>query len=298
MPVPLQVTDVRVRSLDLDFHEVSWKLVNTTVDVLDYTFQVLRSESPSGPFSALAPPFEDRYIFIDNIVQVANRWRQYFYVIRTTHKASGDFLDTTAVAKEPDPDLIALELRRHMQLLFNEFAGRRCWVLPVRTFGQRCDCWSPSLQKRTRSGCRLCFDTSFVRGYLSPIESWLQLDPSPKTTQPTPVGKLQQSNTTMRMADYPPLKPDDLIIEPENRRWRVIKVSQTEHLRARVHQEVELHEIPPKDIEFSIPLILDGALRDLWLSPQRNYTNPSSLESFDREQAPGVFSLYDIKVGP
>jgi hypothetical protein len=298
VPVPLQVTDVRIRSLDLDFHEMSWKLVNTTVDVLDYTFQVLRSESPSGPFTALTPPFEDRYIFIDNIIQVADRWRQYFYVIRTTHKATGDFLDTTAAAKEPDPDLIALELRRHMQLLFNEFAGRRCWVLPVRTFGQRCDCWSASLQKKTRSGCRLCFDTSFVRGYLSPVESWLQVDPSPKTTQPIPVGKLQQSNTTMRMADYPPLKPNDLIIEPENRRWRVTKVSQTEHLRARVHQEVELHEIPPKDIEFSIPLILDDALRDLWLSPQRNYTNPSSLESFDREQAPQVFSLYDIKVGP
>src|SRR4051812_40471268 len=133
MPVLLQVKDVRVRSLDLDFHEVSWKLANTTQDVLDYTFQVLRSESPSGPFEPICVPFQDAYLFIDNTVQVAHRWRQYFYIIRVAQKASGDVLDTAPVSKEPEPDLIAMELRRHMQLLFTEFAGRRCWILPART---------------------------------------------------------------------------------------------------------------------------------------------------------------------
>lgn len=293
MSVQLKVRELRVCSLDLDFHEVSWVIENTTQDVLDYTFQVLRSESPSGPFSPLSPPFEDRYLFIDNIIQVADRWRKYFYILRITNKTSSDFKDTDPVSKDPEPDLIALELRRHMQLLFQEFAGRRCWVLPVRTFGQRCGCWSESLQKRTRSGCRTCFDTGFVRGYLSPIESWIQMDPSPKVTQSTNIGKIQQSNTTMRMSNYPPLKPDDLVIEPENRRWRITKVSQTEHGRAGIHQEVELHEIPAKDIEFAIPLILDGALKDLWLNPARNYTNPQNLENFEQNEVPRIFSLYN-----
>jgi hypothetical protein len=298
VPVFLRVKDLRVRSLDLDFHEVSWKLENTTEDVLDFSFQVLRSESPSGPFQPLAPAFQDQYIFIDNIIQVTHRWRKYFYVLRVTHRASGDFKDTDPVSKDPDPDLIALELRRHMQLLFREFAGRRCWVLPVRTFGMRCECWSEVLQKRTRSGCRTCFDTSFVRGYMSPIESWIQMDPSPKTEQPSNVGKLQQSNTTMRMANYPPLKPGDLVIEPENRRWRVVQVSQTEQLRATVHQEVQLHEIPPKDIEFAIPLVLDQALKDLWLSPSRNFSNPQNLENFEAEEIPKVFALYNTTYPP
>jgi hypothetical protein len=295
MPVLLKVKNLRVRSLDLDFHEVSWEVENTTQDVLDYTFQVLRSESPSGPFDVLSPAFRDKYIFIDNAIQVADRWRRYFYAIRVTHVSDGDFKDTDPVSKDPDPDLIALELRRHMQLLFHEFAGRRCWVLPVRTFGMRCECWNQTLQKRTRSGCRTCFDTGFVRGYLSPIESWIQVDPSPKTNQPASISKMQQSSTTMRMADYPPLKPDDLVIEPENRRWKVAKVSQTEHGRARITQEVEMRECEPKDVEFAVPLVLDEALRDLWFNPQRNYTNPSNLENFEADEVPRVFSLYNLR---
>lgn len=298
MSVSIRIKDLKVRSLDLNFHEISWSIENTSEDILDYTFQILRSESPNGPFEPLSVAFKDRYFFIDNIIQVAHRWRTYFYVLRITHIPSGDSQDAPATTLEPEPDLIALEIRRHLQLLFREYAGRRTWVLPVRTFGQRCECWNKILNKRTRSGCITCFDTGFVYGYMSPIEIWGQIDPSPKSEQNTNVGAQHQSNTTGKFGAYPPLKPDDLVIEPENRRWRVIQVSQTEQLRSRVMQEVQLHEIPKKDIEFSIPLKMNTALKDLWLSPARNYTNPTNLETFESEEIPGIFSLYQTTYPP
>lgn len=296
MGVLLALRAFRVRSLDIDYNELTWKLVDTSEDVFDYTFQVLRSESPEGPFDALTPPFQDRYIFVDNTLSTGNRWRKYFYKVRIARvDTPADFVDSDPVAKEPDPDLVTLELRRHMQLLFQEFAGRRCWILPARTFGQRCSCWNPKLRQRTRSGCATCFDTGFVRGYMHPIEQWLQIDPSPKTKQVMPVGNSQQVNTSMRMAYYPPVNPDDVVIEAENRRWKVISVSMTEKGRAVLHQEVQLHEIPPKDIEFSIPLDLNAALKDLWLSPSRNFTNPQQLDTFMDSEMPNIFSLYEPK---
>jgi hypothetical protein len=293
MGVPLVVKDLRVRSLDVDFNELTWKLEDTSEDTLDYNFQVQRSESPNGPFDNLAVAFQDRYSFVDNTLTGGHRWRKYFYQLLVTRVTTGDSDVFGPVSKDPDPDLTALELRRHMQLLFREFAGRRCWVLPVRTFGQRCSCWNPTLRSRTRTGDLACFDTGFVRGYLHPIESWIQMDPSPKTEQNTNVGAQQQVNTTARLAWYPPLKPRDVIIEPENRRWRVVQVNQTEQGRAAVHQEVQLHEIPPKDIEFAIPLNLSEALKDLWLNPSRNYTNPMKLEAFMDGEIPKIFSLYN-----
>jgi hypothetical protein len=296
MGVPLALKDLRVRSLDIDFNELSWKLVDTSEDVFDYTFQVLRSESPEGPFDKLTPPFQDHYLFIDNTLTTGNRWRKYFYKVLIARLADPtDQKESAVVSKDPDADLQALEIRRHMQLLFQEHAGRRCWVLPVRTFGQRCSCWNPNTRTRNRSGCRTCYDTSFVRGYLHPIEQWLQIDPSAKTKQTSNVGNQQQSNTTMRMAWYPPLKPDDLIIEAENRRWKVVTVSQTEKGRAALHQEVQLHELPPKDVEFTIELDLTLALRDLWISPSRNFTNPQNLEAFMDAEIPNIFSLYERK---
>lgn len=293
MPVPVEISRLRVTSLDVDFHEVSWAVSSTTIDILDYQFQVLRSESPEGPYDELTPPFEDRYIFVDNIMLVAHRWRRYSYKLRVIEKTSGDTRDFGPVAHEPEPDLIAIELRRHIRILMREFAGRRCIILPVRTFGQRCtDCWNSVIQKRTKSGCLTCFDTSFVRGYMYPIESFIQIDPSPKSQQHNNTGETQQDNTTMRFGYYPKVKPYDLVVEPENIRWRVIEQTQTEHSRAAVHQEVKLHRIPEKDIEYAIPVSFDQALRNLFFTPARNFTNPQNLSNFMNEEIPGIFSLY------
>ena len=165
----LKLVNIRVRSLDTDYNEISWSLESSRIDVLDYSFQILRSESEAGPFEPVCAPFKDRYVFIDTAVRADHRWRVYFYVIRVTRDATGEVSDSSPVSREPEPDLIALEIRRHISLLMVEHAGRRCWVLPVRTFGQFCTCYNETLQKKTRSNCGLCFDTWFIRGYLSPI---------------------------------------------------------------------------------------------------------------------------------
>ncbi len=293
MPVPIELNKLRVTSLDVDFHEVTWRVAPTTRDIFDFEFQVLRSESPEGPWDVLTEPFQDRYTFIDNALQVAHRWRNYQYLIRVTEKSSGDKKDFGPVGHEPDPDILATELRRHIRLLMQEFAGRRCIVLPVRTFGQRCpDCWNFTLQQRTKSGCITCFDTGFARGYLHPIETFIQVDPSSKAQQHTNLGEQQQDNTTMRLGFYPTLKPGDVIIEAENLRWRVFGQTQTEHSRAVVHQEVTVHAIPTKDIEFSIPVSFSEALPNLYFTPARNFTNPFNLNNFESEELPGIFDLY------
>lgn len=295
----IDVRGLKVRSLDLDIFEVSWEVADTTLDMLDYTFQVLRSESPSGPFDEVSAPFSDRYVFVDNIVYVGDRWRMLHYIIRTTHIPSGKVQDFGPIAHEPEPDLIALELRRHMQLLFHEFTGRRCWVLPVRTFGQRCPaCWDNRLYKRIKSQCVTCFDTGFARGYMSPIETWVQFEPSAKSEQTTSVGAMQQSNTTARLGYYPPLKPRDVIVEPENRRWRVTAISMTEQVRAPVHQEIQVHEIPPRDIEFEIPLDLGQALRDVFFSPPRNFSNPQNTSSVTDAEWASVLDLFSRGPSP
>lgn len=289
----LKVKSFKVRSLDLDFHELSWEIENTTKDPLDYTFQLLRSESPEGPFEPLSNEFEDRYLFIDNFLQSKHRWRALYYKLLVRQKSDDTTKSFGPYTKEPEPDLIAIELRKHLQLLMREFAGRRCWLLPTRTFGPRCpNCWNEELQKRTRSGCLTCYDTGFLRGYLHPIETWIQIDPSPKADQPSNVGKLQQVNTTARMANYPIVKPRDIIIEGENRRWRIISQSQTEQGRAPVTQELQLHEIPQGDIEFRIPLKMDEALKDVFLNPPRNYTNPHNMQNFLDEEIPAIYDLY------
>lgn len=292
MPVTIQIRKFKVTSLDVDFHELSWEVANTTEDILEYNFQVLRSEGAEGPYKPLTDSFEDRYSFVDNLVLSLHRWRQFFYKLLVTEKVSGDIKEFGPVSQEPEPDIMAIELRRHIRLLFREFAGRRCIILPTRTFGQRCECYDPELDKRTRSGCITCFDTGFVRGYMHPIEAFIQVDPSAKSEQNLNVGTTQQDNTTCRLGYWPPIKPRDVIVEPENKRWRVVQQNQTEHSRAPVHQEVSIHRIPESDIEFRIPVHFEDALKNLFLTPARNFTNPHNLQAFEDEEIPDIFSLY------
>lgn len=294
----ISIDEIGVRSLDVDLFHITWKVRSTSEDLLDYTFQVLRSEGPGGPFDAISPEMDDRFSFVDNQILRSHDFRTWFYKIRIRAKQTGETREFGPADPGPDADLIAVELRKHMNLLFREFIGRRCWVFPVRTFGQRCGCWNATIQKRTQSHCHTCYDTGFVRGYMTPIESWISIDPDSKSEQNFNVGPTTQSNTTARMGFFPPLKPRDLVVEPENIRWRVMQVSGTEQVRAPVHQEFQIHKIPNSDIEYKIGFDPGDAISNLWLSPARNYTNPHSFEGFTDAEIPKVYSLYPSSYPP
>lgn len=295
----IEIAALRVRSLSVDFLHVSWRLQDTLEDVYDYTMEVQRSESANGPWDTITVPFKDRYSFQDRNVPYRNTLRTLFYRIRITHLPSGEVSFSDLADTQAPVDLITKEVRRHMGLLLKEFAGRRCWLLPVRTFGQRCGtCWNRVLSKKTKSGCLECYDTGFKRGFMAPVELFVQIDPSQSAKQPSSIGMLSQSDTTARCVDVDGIKSDDIIVEAENRRWRVMSVSQTEHGRASIHSELLLHEIQKGDVEYKyeIPVSLDD-LRDLALSPVRNFTNPSNLHTGVDEALPQTFALYDLARG-
>jgi hypothetical protein len=96
------------------------------------------------------------------------------------------------------------------------------------------------------------------------------------------------------MSAFPPLKPDDLIIEPENQRWKVRTVAMTEHGRAPILQNLKLHLVPSTDMEYRVPLDLGKALKDLSFNPTRNYVNPQNLGNDQVKEIdfPTIYQLY------
>lgn len=288
----LKIRSARVRSLDLDFHELSWELEATSDDPFDFTLRVLRSESQEGPFEQLGGEFQNRTSFVDNVLQIGHKWRRYYYTIRVVRRSDGAFVDYGPYSNEPEPDLMGAEVRRHVDLLMRQYAGRKVWVLPARTSGPRCSCWDSVLCEKVRSGCRECFGSGFAGGYLSPIEAWVQIDPSPKSDgQGSAIPPTQQVNTTLRMGYYPTLRPGDLIVELENRRWRVVSVTSTEKDRAALHQEALVHELDPGDVEFAIPINLAEAVRDVRTSMGRDPVL-TNFEGFGDEELSSALSLY------
>jgi hypothetical protein len=295
----LTFKNVKVRSFSLDFIEVTWEIEDTELDPHDFVCFVLRSESPMGPWDIIGGPFEDKYLFIDNRIDKLHRWRTLHYKIRSIRKSDPtDVAESEAASQTAEPDLIAEEIQRLERLLWQEFAGRRCFIFPARTFGQRCgNCYDgPDKGKgftsqRRRSGCLTCYDTGYVGGYLDPIETFMQIDPTTSNIQLTQIVERHPEDATARLPNFPLVKPRDLIVEAENKRWRVVRVTPTERLRSVVHQELVLHAIPLGDIEYKIPIRIED-LRNFEPSPMRNFVNPHSLENFEAAALHHVRYIY------
>ncbi len=284
------------RSFDLDHIDLFWEVESyaRSSDIITaYDFYVLRSESPEGPFDVLAGPFQDQYVFRDFSPNLIHKWRKLYYKLRIVHRPTQEEQIVGSASLIAEPDLIALEVQRQEDVLFRQFVGRRCWLFPVRTFGEKCTCFDRTLNRPTRSNCLMCFDTGYIGGYLRPIEFYLQFDPDAKNPSPTAIiGETQPRNTSARAISFPPIKPKDVIIEAENDRWKVVTATGTERLRHIVHQELTLHMVPKGDIEYKLPINLGDLANQAW-AEERNFTNPQHVD----DQTSDPFELLAVYNG-
>jgi len=244
---------VKVACSEPDYMDVSWDFDSGAQSSLSFTFLVERAESPAGPFELIAGPMRDRYAARDYMAPKRKVWRTLYYRV-TAQGVDGDELSDPTLCG-PRPPLDGLEMTRLHNVLLREYVGRQCVVLAVRTFGERCDvCYDRITGRRTASNCKTCYNTGFMRGFHRPILAYIQIDPSDKAQANGREFVSEQVFANARMGVYPLVKPRDIIVEREGKKWRVNSVRQTERLRSPIHQEVSLTLIPPGDIEYKIPL--------------------------------------------
>jgi len=291
----ISITKLDVRSYDLDHLDIFWEIPEVSESLEDYDFFVLRSiDGVAGPYRVLAGPFYNTFVFRDVDVHRLNKWRQYYYKIRVVHRASQKTQEFGPQWLRAQPDLLGMEFQRRELLLLREFSGRVAFLFPVLTFGERCGhCWDlgpkyNTIGRSKHQNCATCFDTTFVGGFASPIRFYLQIDPSPKAVQRTDLGEEQFNHTTARTTSFPPVKPKDIIVEAENRRWLVNDVASTEKLRSTVRQELKIFELPRDDIKMKVPVDFDLLAEH---SPRRAFSRPMSL------QAEGLDSVGDTLEG-
>ena len=276
----IEVIKLYARSFDLDHIDVFWEIADFDGYINQFDFYLEASESPLGPWTLLAGPFKDKYYFRDTTVPTHHKWRTLFYRLRIIDVLTEEEAIFGPTAQIPEPDLIALEVTRCEDVLFREFVGRKCWVFPVRTFGAKCLCYDRVSGKRTKSNCLNCYDTGFLGGYLSPIETFIQFDPNGKQGVSTQHGEKQDSPTTARLISFPPVKPKDIVVEAENVRWKVVSQSSPQRLRSLLHQELVLKEVSKDDAAYKLPINI-GDLRSLQISAARNFTNPQHPDADD-----------------
>lgn len=272
----LNVIRFYARSFDLDHINVFWEIEdNSAEDLIAFNFFLYKSESPGGPWgNPIVGPFQNKYFFQDTTTPTLHKDRRVFYKLKAVDKRNNEEKEWTT-SQIPEPDLMAMEIVRLEDLLLRQFVGRKCFIFPRRTFGPKCTCRSKTSMRETVSNCINCYNTGFLGGYMTPIACYIQIDPHPRSLQLTQNIAHNVNMTTARMINFPPVKPADLLIENENRRWMVQSVRPTERLRSPVHQELEIKEILKSDVLYKLPVNLD-ILQTEDISETRNFTNPQT----------------------
>lgn len=280
----LEVTNFKVRSFDLDYLDLHWEIAPTSEDVFDYDFYIERSDHEHSGYQVLAGPFSDAFRFRDRSIRgQKSQYREWFYRLRVVDKKRADILyfpPQGGVTLRAELDLVAMEMARNFQIRLQEYVGRLAWVYPARTFGQKCpSCIDSVTMRKTKSMCLVCYDTSWVGGFHQPIELFMQIITPPEATTSADLGEMQNINATGRLSNYPEIHPRWLVVDSENRRWRVGEgIRRVEKGRGLVRQDFPLHAIPKGDIEYRLPLNLSDAEQiSLFPGPRRLFTNPQDV---------------------
>lgn len=272
----IELSRFEVRSFDVDHLDLLWEIKATEEDLGLYRVTIERSESPQGPFETLVSGLQDTFRFRDNSIKSFHRWRTYYYRLTYSHQITGESVVFGPEWRRDRLCLEALEVSRLFQLKLQEYTGQLCWLLKRRTTGQICGCKDKLVGRRIESNCATCWGTTWVGGYYHPIQIYAQINPTPISAPIGAPGPQVNNNTQAFVGVYPPVSPQDVLIDAQNVRWRVDQVAPGGvRLGAHTRQELGIHEVNPSDIIYKIPLNLDEFSFEE--NPPREMTLPSSV---------------------
>lgn len=278
----IEIIKERVMTLNRGYLDLFWSVgpLMPTEDITKWAFYILKSrDNEQGPFEVIAGPLQDVYYYRDPDFDNFHRWEHIFYKIRAINTDSDRTVETRPVTLGERPNLQALYISDMWEALMRSYAGTIAYVFNRRKFGVRCPaCWDTIKHQQKFSRCTTCFDTGFQGGYYSPVETVMQIASEDHKANLNQFAKMDVMQTQARIAMFPMVEPDDVIVELRNNfRWKVVAVASTALQRTTVSQIASMQRIPEKDVEYDLPLtITTEELRTTPLVDERQYTNPQS----------------------
>lgn len=292
----LQISNLRLRSMNIAMLDVWWEIEPTFESAGDYDIFVQRSESEFSDFQTISASVRNLNHFRDTSVpNYHSFYQRLFYKLKVVNRvtaATALFPAQGGASLDARPDLIAMEMARQHNLVLKEAKGRAVWIFQRRRTGQKCSiCFDQVTQRKIKSSCVSCYDTNFAGGFYAPVQVFGHIGPSEETTVHDAQMVQQQQDCVFELGNYPELGEGDIVVEQENLRWKVgNSINKVEKGRAIIWQTTGVSRIAKGDIEYGLPInITDKALSSQEAAPERNLTNPQTLESARLDKALAVF---------
>ena len=204
--------------------------------------KILWGRSPTDEFQVVGETEEDTE-FLDDQRRLTTTSMDSWYALKVEDMDNGEYWYSPAqpvgTAMRKREWLIARELiRRETMRLVKMRAGTRGWLLRRRISGQPCTyCASPETGQVTRPDCPYCYGVTFVGGYYTPQEMWVELNPDTVLRRLDPSqGAIADYQKTLRCLAYPLPGPNDY--------WVSSKTGLAYRFKENVSVEARLEEEP------------------------------------------------------
>lgn len=254
--------DIEVLIIPNDGTTVQWMIAPQDTDMNTVEVEVQRAGGPNGPWSTLGVVDPNSvFMFRDAVApQKPDKAGLYYRLVGKDRQTAAVITTSDARTDSRIVPLYAQEIKRQVRILLRGvnqhpgFVGNACTIYKERRFGARCrSCRDASTGRVTISNCEACAGTGYSgNGYFTPIDVWCRVDPEVKQLGFGPLMKTDDRNTRVMLLDVPILYPGDVIVEKNEKHWRVASVDPAEdNERNTVVQFPAVVEIDRGDIVYS-----------------------------------------------
>lgn len=257
-----QLYDVQIAAQQQGRIIVGWRTVVGTVIPVGTELEIRRSYNQRDGYVLIdTVPLSDG-VYVDDSFDVQDQWTLPFYKLTVVSQSDGS-KEYGPYHFRDEPDKIGRAIIRHVNLLMRNIG------VPVliyqEAFGpgaERCpDCWDPITERAMYSNCETCHGSTYVggaaEGFYQPLLTLVDIRP-PVHVETVRDQASQPSSASLRMSNFPLLRPRDVIREVNSGvMWRVASVVTNEKDRVVLTQDpVEIVQIKPNDIEKDLPVPL------------------------------------------
>jgi hypothetical protein len=255
----IAIKSINVSSLfSTNFLYISFSIDNTDEDLANYQFILYKSNSPNFGYILCKSDIKSFY-YADDDVDLHDLTIEYYYKIEVINKITFErkMSDIYGKYRSVEPDNIASTIAyTYKQYLYNTVNNPEMYLLTRKRFGQVCSCYDDIRGRSEPRGCTLCYGTSFTGGYFDPYKIKVCLLNTSVKTEDFSVSADSETESPIQLwtLNYPPIYPDDILIDKDNNRFIVMNSVPSVKNYFILRQIITVQKMPKSNVIYKFPL--------------------------------------------
>lgn len=226
-----------IKTIDNYFY-IEWEFVPDSGHLEnEYEFTILWSTDPESGFQHILDEMGDPIVVPPNQNYYTHQLKHFnfnidrYYIIKSkaTFPPEEETESSPPVYVGMFTDGVLETIHRNENIRLTQYCGEPAHIIKKHTFGAKCpNCWNEYRDDIAIGHCPICHGSKFLYGWYQPISVQIDTAADPKKSDSQKTGEDIYDTLMFRMANFPLVRPGDLVVlEGSNQRYEIVHVDTT-----------------------------------------------------------------------